>query len=78
LVGSRHIKNIHLGILKHLLQSGMSPSGRILIRELLPDFLGNIGSRHDWQSETPVAVAVNFCDLSKTDLADFEIMWSVI
>jgi hypothetical protein len=78
LVGSRHIKNIHLGILKHLLQSGMCPSGRILIRELLPDLLGKIGSRYNRQSETPVAVAVNFRDLSKTDLSDFEIMRSVI
>jgi hypothetical protein len=56
----------------------MSPSGRILIRELLPDLLGKIGSRYDRQSETPVTVAVNFRDLPKTDLSDFEIMWSVI
>jgi hypothetical protein len=54
------------------------PSGRILIRELLPDLLGKIGSRYDRQSETPVTVAVNFRDLSKTDLADFEMMGSVI
>jgi hypothetical protein len=52
----------------------MSPSGRILIREFLPDLLGNIGSRYDWQSKTPVAITVNFRDLSKTDLADFEMM----
>jgi len=56
----------------------MNPSGRILICKLLPDLLRNIGSRHDWQSETPVAVAVNFRDLSKADLADFEMMWSVV
>jgi hypothetical protein len=56
----------------------MCPSGRILIRELLPDLLGKIGSRYDRQSETPVTVAVNFRDLSKTDLADFEMMGSVI
>jgi hypothetical protein len=56
----------------------MSPSSRILIRELLPDLLGKIGSRYDWQAKTPVTVAVNFRDLPKTNLADFEIMWSVI